>query len=235
MSNDSHKRTDPAEVRNGAGSEGSKDLSASPPLNPNGGESVKRGKFFAAVLGTDSGYLCLAKKTPGTNNLEQKFFWYPGELDDALAWIDKYVARFDLYFCPHLLSRKARNKDAVTETVPLLWADLDPCHPSKCKVAPSVAWETSPKRYQALWYLEKSIDKWDAEALSHAIAIAHKEDGCDQGGWDLTQLLRIPFTWNFKPGYRRNGDQAPDATRRLPASRLRRLQRAAGRRSGHRG
>jgi hypothetical protein len=38
----------------------------------------------------------------------------------------------------------------------------------------------------------------DAEDLSRRIAYYHHEEGADRSGWDLTQLLRIPFTANLK-------------------------------------
>ena len=45
---------------------------------------------------------------------------------------------------------------------------------------------------------ERDVDPDDAEALSQRIAYAHAEDGADRSGWDLTQLLRMPFTYNYK-------------------------------------
>jgi hypothetical protein len=48
--------------------------------------------------------------------------------------------------------------------------------------------------------------------LSKQIAYQYRENGADPSGWDLTQFLRIPYTYNFKPEYQQNGDQAPVVT-----------------------
>jgi hypothetical protein len=162
--------------------------------------SERRGQFFAQVFGHQRGFLCLAKKKPGTNILTQEYFRYPENLDDALFWIDRALPNHDLYFCAQLLSKQKRIKENVTDRVGALWADLDNCHPDTLLVKPSIALESSPGRYQALWRLEEPIAKDLAERLSHAIALYHKDDGVDQSEWDLTQFLRIPHTWNCKYG-----------------------------------
>jgi RepB DNA-primase from phage plasmid len=158
----------------------------------------RQGIFFASVFGPQEGYLCLAKIHGKTGNYTEKFFQYPDNLDDALDWADKYLPTCNLYFCAQLLEKPQRRKEHINK-VAQVWADLDPCHPDKLLVPPSIAWESSPKRYQAIWRLEPPpIDGQEAEELSHRIALAHKDDGVDQSGWDLTQLLRIPGTRNFK-------------------------------------
>jgi RepB DNA-primase from phage plasmid len=180
------------------------------PFSGNGVESVKvgvvgpdgterRGRFFAQVFGSSQGYLCLAKKKPDGSGWRERSFRYPEDLDEALFWIDEALPTHNLYFCAQLLSKPKRIKENVPE-VALLWADLDPCPPSKLRVYPTFVLETSPYRYQAIWRLEEAIDGELAERLSHAIAREHEKDGVDQSGWDRTQLLRIPFTWNFKYG-----------------------------------
>lgn len=102
-----------------------------------------------------------------------------------------------MYFCPHLFSTNRRIKETV-ETTPCAWADLDYCNPSVLLVAPTVVMQTSPSRYQALWFFEEDVPPDDAEQLSKRIAYAHADEGADKTGWDLTQYLRIPFTFNHK-------------------------------------
>jgi hypothetical protein len=102
-----------------------------------------------------------------------------------------------MYFCPQLLGAKRRTKENV-QTTPNLWADIDSADPTKLSVAPSVVVESSPERYQGYWILEEPIDPELAEDGSRRIAYYHKDDGVDKSGWDLTQLLRVPFTHNFK-------------------------------------
>lgn len=159
----------------------------------------RRGKFFAQTFGRHEGYLCIARIKLGNKSFNETFFKYPEDLDSALDYIEESVPQYNLYFCAQLLTRQQRRKEYV-EKVAQVWADLDPCHPKKLLVSPTIAWESSPNRYQAIWRLEEAIDGYDAELLSHRIAYHHRMDGVDQSGWDRTQLLRIPFTTNFKYG-----------------------------------
>jgi hypothetical protein len=46
--------------------------------------------------------------------------------------------------------------------------------------------------------LDQVIPVEVAEDYSKRIAYNYKQDGADPSGWDLTQLLRVPFTTNFK-------------------------------------
>jgi hypothetical protein len=162
-------------------------------------ERERRGKFLAQVFGRYEGYLCLAKIGGKKQWKGEEFFKYPGELENALDWIDENLATYNLYFCAQLLEKPQRLKEHIHK-VAQVWADLDPCHPDKLLVPPTISWESSPGRYQAIWRLEELIDGKEAEQLSRRIAVAHKGDGVDQSGWDRTQLLRIPFTYNFKYG-----------------------------------
>jgi RecA-family ATPase len=100
----------------------------------------------------------------------------------------------DQYWCPLVFGVNRRLKENALPTN-LLWADLDPVHPDHCRMKPSIAWESSPGRYQALWFLNKEIPAEEAAQLSKRIAYA---DGGDKGGWDVTQVLRIPGTRNHK-------------------------------------
>jgi hypothetical protein len=95
---------------------------------------VKRQKFFEYLFGKQQGFLCLAKKTPGTKGLTEEYFRYPDELAKALFWIDEQLAGYDLYFCAQLLSKPKRVKENVTNKVGALWADLDACPPEKLLV-----------------------------------------------------------------------------------------------------
>ncbi len=156
---------------------------------------TKRGTFFKLVFGQSSGYMCIA--TLKDKRFDEKFFRYPDDLELALEAIESVVTTHNVYFCPQLFSAKRRSKETV-ETTPNVWADLDACPPNKLLVEPTVTIESSPYRYQAYWVLDNAIDPDDAEDLSRRIAYKHAEDGADRSGWDLTQLLRVPFTYNFK-------------------------------------
>lgn len=78
-----------------------------------------------------------------------------------------------------------------------LWADLDEVDPTSITPAPTMAWQSSRGRYQALWRLTKRVGAETHNKLNQALTY---KVGADLGGWDLTQVLRLPGTWNHKYG-----------------------------------
>ena len=130
--------------------------------------------------------------------MHENYFEYPEELPAAIEHINRYYSEADVYFCPQLLGTKKRNKENV-QSVTALWADLDTCSPEELLVSPSIVLETSEGRYQGLWLLsEIDLPPETAEDYSRRIAYAHADAGADKSGWDLTQLLRVPLTYNHK-------------------------------------
>jgi hypothetical protein len=121
----------------------------------------------------------------------------------------------DLYWCPSLFEKKARRLEfAMDEHA--LWADLDEVDPREVpdEYRPTVAWETSPGRYQALWIISggdvqgASWPGGENQRLTYYL-------GADVGGWDTTQLLRIPGWNNHKPDYRQGNGGNPVGGRLL--------------------
>jgi len=76
-----------------------------------------------------------------------------------------------------------------------VWADLDYVDPNIVEPKPSCVIESSPSRYQAFWRLDAPIPPDVAQDFSRRIAY---KVHADKSGWDLEQLLRVPFTYNFK-------------------------------------
>lgn len=156
--------------------------------------------LFRHLFGDDKGYVCLMYKKGMGDSPAQSFFRWPDGAKDILVWVDEHWLG-NCYFCPHLLSKPIRRKDyALAGKV--LYADLDACAPERLgkfgEPPPSVVVRTSPGRWQAYWILEYDIEPKEYEALNRRIAIGYKNEGCDQGGWDLTQLLRVPGTTHNK-------------------------------------
>ena len=153
--------------------------------------------FFRLVLGRNSGYLCIATLNTVTRKFSEKFFEYPKQLSLAEDFLDKVIPETNVYFCPNLFNKPRRIKENVIST-PSAWSDLDRCNPANLLVRPSVVLESSPNRYQGFWLFDDEVEPEDAEDISRRIAYYHKEDGADISGWDLTQLLRVPKSINFK-------------------------------------
>lgn len=155
--------------------------------------------FFSTIFENAPGFICIARRSVEDKQFKEQFFQLPDDLDRIVAYVQRYAPSDNLWYCPHTFHNTKRQKQYV-ESCPTAWADLDTCHPSMLLVEPSIIIESSPGRYQALWRFDEAIDGLDAESISRRIAYYHEKDGCDRSGWDLTQLLRVPFTYNFKYG-----------------------------------
>lgn len=117
------------------------------------------------------------------------------------------MKRKNVWFCVNILSKAERRK-AWCLPHNLIWADLDNAKPDKILPHPSVVLESSPMRYQALWRVEKPLLPEKAEDYSKRLAYTYSLEGSDVSGWDLTQLLRVPFTHNYK--YEQEDEYVPE-------------------------
>ena len=169
---------------------------------------VYRETFFKLLYGTEvTGYICIAyiNMSGGKKTIREEFFRYPEELPNLLHSIQQNYKITNTYFCPQLLkssqrlpgTKSPRTKENV-KTCTVAWADLDTCDPDLLLVEPSISIVSSPDRYQAFWVFDHEILPTQAEQISKNIAYHHVPDGADRGGWDLTQLLRVPYTFNLK-------------------------------------
>lgn len=100
----------------------------------------------------------------------------------------------DIYFCPNLFTGDYRRIGEVKKSC-WLYADLDEVDPNSIPLRPTVAWESSTERYQALWRLNKRVKP---DLLNELNKRTTYLVGADKGGWDLTQVLRLPGTYNHK-------------------------------------
>lgn len=160
----------------------------------------RREMFLRLIFGNHDGdYFCIAyaPRDMDRKKFREQFFRYPNEIPLALELINEVAQSNNVWFCPQLFSKRKRVKETVAYT-PCAWSDLDTCEPEELFLEPTVTVESSPGRYQALWLFDKELDPDDAENVSQRIAYAHAASGADRSGWDLTQLLRFPYTYNLK-------------------------------------
>jgi hypothetical protein len=139
---------------------------------------------------------------------ENRAFKWPQEKAAILDHMAEHIGE-DLYWCPNLFEGPDRKSELAMDEY-ALWADLDEADPralsDNTDFRPTVAWESSPGRFQGLWlgnpdiggFLGASWPGNENQRLSYHI-------GADKSGWDTTQLLRIPGWPNWKPEYRKNG------------------------------
>ena len=137
------------------------------------------------------GYYCLSLKSL-SGKWKDEIFDSP---EKAMIWLKNHRESGDLYFCTTTLSSPRRLKKNVQPSC-YLWADLDEIDPRTLgKLKPTIAWMSSPGRYQALWKLDNVYDPDRIERVNKALAY---KIGADQGSWILTKVLRIPGTRNHK-------------------------------------
>ena len=154
--------------------------------------------FFTGHFGGQEGLLCISYMRPQVReSWKDIFFEYPTEIDNALEFIINKHHGFNMYFSPMLYSGRSRVKENVKVT-PVIWSDLDLCEPENLLVQPTQVVESSPGRYQGYWAMETPLDPDDAEDLAKRIAYHHADQGADKSGFDLSQALRIPTTFNYK-------------------------------------
>lgn len=151
--------------------------------------------FLDLVYGDRPGWIDLPAKVGA--------YWVPFHVEwpaDAVVSrrIDTSLRdRENLYYSVAQFSQKGREIEHVLPSR-WLWADLDEADPtsaSELGILPTIAIESSPGRYQALWRLSRPLHPKPLERLNRGVSYALD---ADKGGWDLTQVLRIPGTRNYK-------------------------------------
>lgn len=115
--------------------------------------------------------------------------WHENEFDESLDIPDGA----DIYFSVLSFNGARRRENAIPSE--WLWADLDNVSPFDLKLRPTIAWQSSPGRYQALWQLDEVLD---IEILERTNQLMTYKTGADKGGWSVTKVLRIPSTKNYK-------------------------------------
>lgn len=105
-------------------------------------------------------------------------------------------ALYDYYFSPLTFEGDRKNEN-VLEPIRVLYADLDEADPREIWPRPTIAWETSPGMYQAVWFVTDDMTRPFFEQLNKRLTYAV---GADKGGWHPSKVLRVPDSINWKRG-----------------------------------
>lgn len=157
--------------------------------------------ILKAVWGTQSGFVFVPRRKPvkgGKDKWEEgKAYKYPEEWEDVKKHVTKSTTEgWDTYWCPLVFTEPRRIKECVKPKQGILWADLDFVDPTKLgALRPSIAWKSSDERYQGLWALSNMEDIKTVESVNRDLTY---KIGADKGGWDVTQVLRVPGSYNYK-------------------------------------
>lgn len=147
------------------------------------------------------GYVSMSERDTNLSSTEDGYWsdrsWkWPQDKAKVQEWYSEHSRKegYDIYWSPAVYSKPGRHQqDVISHNV--FYADLDPVDPRTIGTKPSVAWESSPGRYQAVWIHSNdlSVEDWLARNRNLSYAV-----GADRSGWDLTQVLRVPGGKNHK-------------------------------------
>lgn len=133
-------------------------------------------------------------------------FSWPADKAKIVAHMKQHHEH-DLYWCPTVFEEPVRSEH-LAQDEGALWADLDEADPRQIEdYPPTIAWETSPGRYQALWLVQGQFQGASWPGNENQRLTYHL--GADASGWDTVQLLRIPGWANHKPEYRKADGSTP--------------------------
>lgn len=150
-------------------------------------------RFLRRVWGRQpgEGYVFLSNKDWETGHWEDCPFDFPLDEDFRIP------SNRDLYFAPCIFAEPSRRK---AHALPGRWlyADLDEVDPRSLDIEPTIAWETSPGRYQCLWELVRALRPEQLEVVNQKLTY---HTGADRGGWSSTKVLRVPGSVSTKREY----------------------------------
>lgn len=152
--------------------------------------------FVDVIYGNGAGYATIVTKDAHGNPTVQKFFSYPDEAEEMVAYAKNHAGD-DVYFSPIIYYEQRRIRENA-KSVAVVYADADTCAPENFRLPPTVSVETSEGRWHCYWVLDNSYEPHRVAMASKQIAYGHKDQGCDLSGWNPTKLLRIPETANGK-------------------------------------
>lgn len=163
--------------------------------------------FFDALFpqggsdGPDLGYVVLAlfpggRFDPAEGPTQQHYFAWPSQRDELVAFC-LHNNDNDIYTVPALFKERGSRKAHNISHMWAAYADADTLKLSKLRAEPTLVVETSPGRHHLYW-VTSTDDPERLVEVSRNIAHTHAADGCDKGGWDAGQLLRVPGTTNNK-------------------------------------
>lgn len=168
--------------------------------------------FFDFVYGSAEGYAYFPTKAPDGEFRKVMYEW-PTHKTNAISHILKASAEGkDVFFGPALFSKPNPEKENV-KGAHVLWADFDGNAPGDdtwetgdeptggapglSVPPPSLRIQSSQPGHEHLYWRLEEFDnsREDIEARNRAIAYTL---GADTSGWDANQILRPPFTTNYK-------------------------------------
>lgn len=183
-------------------------------------------KFFSIIWGENEGFVYLPTKDAETQKWKKVFFEWPKHREFVVQHVlSETATKKEVYFAPAIFKETDPHKTSVKGSQ-VVWIDYDgkaPERPSEA-LTPSDGTETPtdpqrpgdgadgpgsgipepavvvqsslPGHEHAYWVLDEFVE--DISFIDNTNrALAYKL-GADTSGWDANQILRPPFTHNYK-------------------------------------
>lgn len=139
----------------------------------------------------------------GTRNAQRKivawdrqFYVWPKDESAIIADIERRKADEEVYYCPSLLHSRDAHKDAALGSR-VYWVDFDGNVPNDLKGVPSPTIRVQTSDGHEHWYWRTDGFSSPDVTEERNRSFVHLFDA-DKSGWDATQVLRPPGTFNHK-------------------------------------
>lgn len=158
--------------------------------------------YLDSIFPTDiDGYLYSPILDRKTNEWTSNFFSWPTERDEFIQHAIKNTGTKEVYIAPALY--KSKNHTAVKDNVlgtQVLWLEFDGVQQNYGEDIPTPHYMLQSSQLEnhihVYWKLnEFCTDKEKIENFNKALTYSV---GADASGWDCTQVLRLPLTFNHK-------------------------------------
>jgi hypothetical protein len=171
-------------------------------MDENQGAPLLAGAYFDFLFGEEQGWACIRTYKNGRfghpdGPVDRHWFKWPIQRNEMVGLV-LANPELDLYVIPALYKNRSSNRASNIMHQTCVYVDADDADPSLFKVTPTIVLQTSRGHTHLLW--KTTTDNSPALCrVGKAISHAHADQGCDKGGWDAGQLLRIPGSTNNKP------------------------------------
>lgn len=180
-------------------------------LEPSTNDAVEGlGKFYEYLWGTSEGWVYLPTKDPQTEQWKKTLFEWPTHKDNIIKFtLAQSAEGKEIYVAPAMFNSPSPTKDNVKGTN-VLWVEFDGNAPAQwgvhdgetasgAPVAPEPSLRVCSSRdghEHCYWKLtEFTTDIAWVENTNRSLAYSLE---ADTSGWDAGQVLRPPFTTNYK-------------------------------------
>lgn len=149
-------------------------------------------EFLRRVWGDSTGWAFIAYA--GGGQFKHRAYKYPDQLGLLVNDAEELNRWANVYFCPHLFQTNAGRMKENALGGRALWVDKDGPF-EELEPRPTICWQTSEGRHQALWLLDGDVPPDVLEQASKYMTYSTKSD---KGGWHLGKVIRFPCSFNYK-------------------------------------